>query len=254
VDERVPIHTASDFYDVEGFLAGASSLRPFEVAEVGDVSGRTLVHTQCHFGLDALSWARRGATVTGLDFSQPAIDAARALAARAGLQAEFVQADVYDATSALGGRRFDVVYTGLGAINWLPDIEAWARTMASLVAPGGIFYLSEFHPFLQRLRRRGPVGRPCVLPRGPVRLGRAGHVRRSRGADRPQPLDRMGPRPRRGRQRGHRRRPADRVPPRARPHAVSAVAVPAARGRGIYRLPEGTPSLPLMFSLRAAPR
>jgi SAM-dependent methyltransferase len=145
-DERVPIHVDSEFYDVEGFLAGASTLRPFEVREVGDVAGATLVHPQCHFGLDTLSWARRGAQVTGLDFSAPAIEAARDLAGRASLDAEFVHADLYDAPEALGGRRFNVVYTGLGAIIWLPDIERWARTMAALLAPGGRFYLTEFHP------------------------------------------------------------------------------------------------------------
>ena len=115
--------------------------------ELGDLSGRTLVHPQCHFGLDTLSLARAGARATGLDFSDPAVAAARELAARTGIQAEFVQANVYDAVDALGGRRFDVVYTGLGAINWLPDIKAWASTMAALLAPGGTFYLAEFHPF-----------------------------------------------------------------------------------------------------------
>src|SRR4029453_3945653 len=129
-DERVPIHVASDFYDVERFVAGPPPLRPFEVQELGDLSGRTLVHTQCHFGLDTLSLARAGARVTGLDFSEPAVAAARALGAeragRTGIEAEFVQANVYDAVDALDGRRFDVVYTGLGALNWLPDIEGWA--------------------------------------------------------------------------------------------------------------------------------
>jgi SAM-dependent methyltransferase len=146
-DERVPIHLASEFYDVDGFLAGGSTLRPFELAELGDVDGLTLVHPQCHFGLDTLSWARRGARVTGLDFSPPAIAAARAIAERAGIDAEFVEANVYDAVQALDGRRFDVVYTGLGAIIWLPDIERWALTMVELMAPGGRFYLAEFHPF-----------------------------------------------------------------------------------------------------------
>jgi SAM-dependent methyltransferase len=146
-DERVPIHVASDFYDVPGFLAGASALRAFELDEVGDVDGITLVHPQCHFGLDTLSWARRGARVTGLDFSGPAVEAARRLAGDAGIEAEFVESDVYAAVEALGGRRFDLVYTGLGAVNWLPDIERWATVMAALVAPGGRFYLAEFHPF-----------------------------------------------------------------------------------------------------------
>jgi SAM-dependent methyltransferase len=146
-DERVPIHVASELYDVEAFVAGCSSLRPFELAELPDVRGRTLVHPQCHFGEDTLSWARMGARVTGLDFSGPAVEAARSLASRCELEAEFVEANVYDASEALGGRRFDIVYTGLGALNWLPDVERWARVMASLVAPGGCLYLAEFHPF-----------------------------------------------------------------------------------------------------------
>ena len=146
-NERVPIHVRSAFYDVDGFLAGATTLRPFERDEVGDVGGLDLVHLQCHFGLDTLSWARDGARVTGLDFSAPAIAAARELAGRAGLEAEWVVADVHDALEALGGRAFDLVYTGLGALNWLPDARRWARIVASLVRPGGSLYLVEFHPF-----------------------------------------------------------------------------------------------------------
>ena len=109
------------------FLAGGSTLRSFEVEEVGDVEGRTLVHPQCHFGLDTLSWARRGARVTGLDFSAPAMTAARKLAARAGLEADFVAGRRLRRGGGAHGRRFDLVYTGLGALNWLPDIERWAR-------------------------------------------------------------------------------------------------------------------------------
>ena len=146
-DERVPIHVGSELYDVEAFVAGRSSLRAFELDELPGVRGRTLVHPQCHFGEDTLSWARLGAHVTGLDFSGPAVAAARELAARCELAAEFVEADVYGAAEALGGRRFDIVYTGIGALNWLPDIERWARVMASLSAPGGYLYLAEFHPF-----------------------------------------------------------------------------------------------------------
>ena len=147
-DERVPIHLSSDFYDVDGFRTGRRRLavEPFEVDELGDVTGRTLLHLQCHFGLDTLSWARLGARVTGLDFSAPAVEAATALAAETGIDAEFVRADLYDAVSALGGRHFDVVYTGKGALIWLPDIGRWASVCAALLAPGGTFYLSEFHP------------------------------------------------------------------------------------------------------------
>jgi SAM-dependent methyltransferase len=146
-DERVPIHVGGEFYDVEGFKAGQERLRPFEIAEVGDVAGKDLVHLQCHFGIDTLSWARRGARVVGLDFSGLAVEAARKLAAELSLDATFVESDVYDAASALDGHAFDVVYTGLGALNWLPDIKRWAGVVASLLRPGGFLYLSEFHPF-----------------------------------------------------------------------------------------------------------
>ena len=167
-DERVPIHVASELYDVEAFVAGRSSLRPFELAELPDVRGRTLVHPQCHFGEDTLSWARLGARVTGLDFSGPAVEAARALALRCELEAEFVEANVYDAAEALGGRRFDIVYTGLGALNWLPDVERWASVMASLVAPGGCLYLAEFHPFTHVFGDDDFTHRVLVLPRPPA--------------------------------------------------------------------------------------
>jgi SAM-dependent methyltransferase len=146
-DERVPIHTASEFYDVDAFRAGGSRLCPFELDEVGDVTGRRLVHLQCHFGLDTLSWARRGASVVGLDFSAPAVAAANDLAAETGLDARFVEADVYDAVAALNGERFEIVYTGRGALNWLPDLRRWAQVVSSLLADDGFLYLAEFHPF-----------------------------------------------------------------------------------------------------------
>ncbi|MFC6885611.1 MULTISPECIES: class I SAM-dependent methyltransferase [Actinomadura] len=145
-DERVPIHFGSAFYDVEGFRQGAISLRGFELREVGDVAGRRMVHLQCHFGLDTLSWARRGALMTGLDFSGPAVEAARRLAVDAHLPARFVQADVYDAVAALGAT-YEIVYTGLGSLVWLPDVARWASVVAALLEPGGFLYLSEFHPF-----------------------------------------------------------------------------------------------------------
>lgn len=144
-DERVPLHVRGSFYDVDGFKAGRSTLRDYELADVGDVTGAELVHLQCHFGLDTLSWERRGARVTGVDFSAPAIASARALAGELGSAAEFVEADVYDAAMTLG-RRFDVVYTGRGALCWLPDVVRWAAVVAALLRPGGRFYLTEFHP------------------------------------------------------------------------------------------------------------
>ncbi|MFI7140640.1 class I SAM-dependent methyltransferase [Streptomyces massasporeus] len=149
-DERVPLHVAGDFYDLDAFRAGQDPLRDFELAEVGDVGNRSLLHLQCHIGLDTLSWTRHGAArVVGLDFSEPAVDLARGLARDLGLgpdRAAFVAADVYDATAAVPDPSYDIVYTGVGALCWLPDIGRWAETVAALVAPGGFLYLSEFHP------------------------------------------------------------------------------------------------------------
>ncbi|UZJ30288.1 class I SAM-dependent methyltransferase [Streptomyces endophytica] len=154
-DERVAIHTASDFYDQERFRRVRDVIRDFETAEVGDVTGRSLLHLQCHFGQDTLSWAHRGAArVVGLDFSEPAVEAARELAAGLGYgpdRAAFVAADVYDAAEAVPDASYDIVYTGIGALNWLPDLERWADTAASLVAPGGFLYLAEFHPLADAL-------------------------------------------------------------------------------------------------------
>ncbi len=145
-DERVPIHLRSAFYGVDGFKAGRSTLEPFEIGEVGAVRGLDLVHLQCHFGLDTLSWAREGARVTGLDFSRPAIEAATALAAECRIDARFVAANVYEALEVLD-HRYDVVYVNLGALNWLPDVWRWAEICAELLRPGGRLYLRESHPF-----------------------------------------------------------------------------------------------------------
>lgn len=166
-DERVPIHVASRFYDIDGFRAGRESLMAHEPGDVGAVEGRTLLHLQCHIGLDTLSWARRGAKVVGLDFSEPAVAAARALAADLGLDAEFVAADVYDAVAALDRRRFDVVYTGIGALTWLPDLDRWAAVVAELIAPGGCLYLTEFHPFTWVLGEDGGRVVRDYFDRGP---------------------------------------------------------------------------------------
>jgi SAM-dependent methyltransferase len=145
-DERVGTHVGSDFYGVDRFLAGWVPLRDYEVAEAGDVTGLDLVHLQCHFGLDTLGWARLGARVVGVDLSEPAIVAARELAALAGLEAEFAVSNVYDAPATLRGRTFDRIYTGIGALCWLPDIDEWAAVVDRLLRPGGRLHLVEFHP------------------------------------------------------------------------------------------------------------
>ncbi|WP_181766368.1 class I SAM-dependent methyltransferase [Streptomyces albidus (ex Kaewkla and Franco 2022)] len=156
-NDRVRVHSASDFYDLPRFREGVSTLRPFEIPEVGDVAGRRLVHLQCHMGQDTLSWARLGADVTGLDFSEDAIRTARELAADIGMadRARFVVSDVYEAPSALDGELFDIVYTGLGALVWLPDLTSWARTAASLLKEEGALYLAEFHPLTELLEQDG---------------------------------------------------------------------------------------------------
>jgi SAM-dependent methyltransferase len=154
-DDRVGIHVESRFYDVDGWLRGQKPSRwwDHDIEVVGDVTGLRLVHLQCHFGMDTLSWARRGAEVTGLDFSSIAIEAARDLAARAGLddRATFVCGNVLDAADVLGGETFDVVYVSLGALCWLPSVDRWASQVGALVAPGGRFYIHDVHPLLQSL-------------------------------------------------------------------------------------------------------
>jgi SAM-dependent methyltransferase len=144
-DRRASAHFESRFYDVDGFLAGRTSLREIELSELGDVAGKRLLHLQCHFGLDTLSWVRQGAVCTGVDISPVAIGKARELAARAGLAAEFVCSDVYG-FKRQGQEPYEIVFTSYGALCWLPDLNKWAATVAANLAPGGRFYIVEFHP------------------------------------------------------------------------------------------------------------
>jgi SAM-dependent methyltransferase len=149
-DERVPIHVGSEFYDVAGFKAGEPAVQPFEVDELGALGGMRLVHLQCHFGLDTLDLVRMHPTLeaVGLDFSAPAVEAAKKLAAELDLgeRASFVQGDVRDAATVLGAEAFDVVYTGKGALCWLSDLQQWASVCSKLLRPGGWLYVCEFHP------------------------------------------------------------------------------------------------------------
>jgi SAM-dependent methyltransferase len=144
-DEVVPLHVASDFYDVESFRAGGSTLLRVEREEVGDVRGKTLLHLQCHFGMDTLSWPREGAIVTGVDFSAEAIKAARSLAAELAIDARFVESDVYKLPEVMD-RTFDIVFASYGVLCWLPDLPTWASIAANFVKPGGIFYVVDGHP------------------------------------------------------------------------------------------------------------
>jgi SAM-dependent methyltransferase len=139
-----PIHSASKFYDVEAFKAGKCSLFHVERDEVGDVRGKKLLHLQCHFGMDTLSWARLGADVVGVDFAEEAIKLAERLATDLNLSARFVCCNVYDLPSHLH-EQFDIVFTSSGVLCWLPDLRKWAETAAHFVKPGGFFYIHEFY-------------------------------------------------------------------------------------------------------------
>jgi SAM-dependent methyltransferase len=158
-DERVAIHMASRFYDVERWLETRPGPRQWETEALGDASGLDLVHLQCHFGLDTLAWAEAGAQVTGLDFSPEAVAAAQNLAVRAGLEdrATFVCADVYDAADSLAPRTFDIVYVSLGALVWLPSVGRWADQVAALARRGGRLYLHDIHPVAWSLAYESPT-------------------------------------------------------------------------------------------------
>jgi SAM-dependent methyltransferase len=149
-DRRAQAHVESTFYDVEGFLAGNTSLREIELLELGEVKGRSLLHLQCHFGLDTLSWTRLGARCTGVDISPVAIEQAKNLALKTGLETQFVCSDVYG-FEAEAEQSFDIVYTSYGAVCWLPDLQRWADVIASNLAAGGTFYMVEFHPIYDLL-------------------------------------------------------------------------------------------------------
>jgi SAM-dependent methyltransferase len=158
-----PHHFASPGYDIPSFKAGRETLDPISLAGVGDVRGKTLLHLQCHFGLDTMSWARHGATVTGVDFSATAIAKAREIAADLGLPADFVCCNVYDAPTHLD-RQFDVVFTSVGALGWLPELEGWARVVATCLKPGGRFFVFEGHPTAFLFDPLPPAGMRLMYP------------------------------------------------------------------------------------------
>jgi len=139
------LHEKSRFYDVESFKTGRNSLMPIEIEEVGDVNGRSLLHLQCHFGLDTLSWARMGAVVTGVDFSDEAIKLARSLSNELEISAKFILSNIYDLPDKLN-EKFDIVFTSYGVLTWLPDLKNWAELIVKYMKPTGIFYIVEFHP------------------------------------------------------------------------------------------------------------
>lgn len=160
------IHENSEFYDNEGFKAGRNTLKSIELEELGDVSGKSLLHLQCHFGQDTLSWARLGANVTGIDLSDEAIKLAQSLAAKLNLDARFVCANIYDLPSVLDEaltERFDIVYTSYGVLAWLDDLAHWAEIITHHLKPGGTFYMVEIHPFTDTLNDWDSDGAPLGI-------------------------------------------------------------------------------------------
>ena len=160
-DERAPAHAASSDYAVDRFASDPGHLSEvvrFDLPLLGDIAGLRGVHLQCHIGTDTVSLGRLGADMTGLDFSPASLAEARRIAGLAGADVRFVEAEVYDARGALGPEPFDLVYTGIGALGWLPDIARWARVVAGLLRPGGRLFIREGHPMLWALDDPRPDG------------------------------------------------------------------------------------------------
>lgn len=146
-DAKTPLHVASDFYDVERFIAGKTSLNKIELNLLGDVRGKKILHLQCHFGQDSIALSRMGAEVTGVDFSETAINEAKKLAKKCGTDTAFICSDVYALNDVLRDT-FDIVFTSYGTIGWLPDLQPWAKIISSFLKQNGRFVFAEFHPFV----------------------------------------------------------------------------------------------------------
>jgi SAM-dependent methyltransferase len=146
-NQKVSVHAKSDFYAMEAFRAGATSLKPYELKAMGNVEGKSLLHLQCHFGQDTLSWSRMGAKCTGVDLSDEGIKLAKSLNEELQLDATFLRCNVLE-TSRFIKEQFDIVFTSYGVIGWLPDLKPWGRMIYERLRPGGVFYMVEFHPIL----------------------------------------------------------------------------------------------------------
>lgn len=256
-NERAALH-ASDttgFYRIAEVLGGRSVLFEIEASEIGDVAGKDIVHLQCHIGLDTLSLKHLGArSVTGLDFSPKAIEAARDFARRAGIEARFVEASVYDAPAALG-ETYDMAFVTWGAINWLPDIEAWARVVAAVLRPGGRLYLAEGHPVMNQMDvengklvvtfpRQTACDRPLSFDSDATYTGDARRLTNIRNYEWLHPLSAIVNALLRAGMRLDFLNEHDRLPWKAFEHLVPMSG-------GLFALPEGAPALPLAFSLQA---
>ncbi len=144
-NKKTDIHYTSEFYDVQSFIQGKSTLKPIELDLLGDIKGKSVLHLQCHFGMDTISLSRLGAKVTGIDLSDKAIEKAKSLAKELNSDTEFIHCDVYSLKEKLE-QQFDIVFTSYGVIGWLPDMVKWAEVISYFLKPGGKFVMAEFHP------------------------------------------------------------------------------------------------------------
>jgi ubiquinone/menaquinone biosynthesis C-methylase UbiE len=150
------LHMESDFYNLEGFKKGETSLKHVEIEELGDIKGKKLLHLQCHFGMDTLSLARLGAEVVGIDISDTSVKKAKELSKELNIPARFIRSNVYD-TEQILDETFDIVFTSYGAINWLSDLDKWAKIINRFLKKDGIFYMVEFHPFFYTLNDKSEI-------------------------------------------------------------------------------------------------
>ena len=146
-NDKVKVHSESEMYDLDAFIKGKSSLMPYELKALKDVNGKSLLHLQCHFGQDTLSWSRMGAHCTGIDLSDEGVKLAKQLNNELKLDASFVCCNVLD-TSKHVKETFDIVFTSYGVIGWLPDLKPWGKMIAERLNSGGVFYMVEFHPIV----------------------------------------------------------------------------------------------------------
>ena len=144
-NQRAEVHVDTEFYDMKGFREGKTSLQKIELDLIGDIKGKDLLHLQCHFGMDTLSFARMGANVTGLDLSDKAISIASSISEELNIPAEFICSNTYDADKNIN-KKFDVIFVSYGAITWLPDLKKWGEIISNLLKPGGKVLVVEFHP------------------------------------------------------------------------------------------------------------
>ncbi|MEX6505382.1 methyltransferase [Jiella sp. M17.18] len=256
-DERAELHSTdtTGSYRIAKVLAGGSSLHAIEAEEVGDVAGLDVVHLQCHIGLDTLSLKHLGAaSVTGLDFSPRSIAAARRFAEQAGTEARFVEASVYDAPAALG-QTYDLAFVTWGAINWLPDLGAWAKVVAEVLRPGGRLYLLEGHPVMNQMEwedgrfvaaydRATPAADPLVVDNPVTYTGDSRTLRNSRNYEWLHPVGEIVSAVLAAGLRLDFLHEHDKLAWRAFPDMVEV-------GEDLFSVPEGAVTIPLAVSLGA---